>query len=148
MRLAVELCLPQDAFTLPVVRHITVCALEELGIPPSDVDDVALALTEACTNVVRHSEADEEYEVRLVVEGGVCQITVVDTGRGLASGAAVVRMAPPTAEEGRGLALIAALVDRVRFESRPEEGTVVRLVKRLDIAPDGPRDRLQGLDRA
>jgi hypothetical protein len=54
-------------------------------------------------------------------------------------------MAPGSAEEGRGLALLSALVDGVRFESRPEAGTVVHLVKQLDIVGDGPLQRL--LDR-
>ena len=38
---------------------------------------------------------------------------------------------------GRGLLLMRALMDRIHFESRPEQGTVVHLVKKLDfdVAP-------------
>lgn len=142
MRIDLEICLPRDALTLPVVRHITVCALDELGVASSDVDDVALALSEACTNVVRHSEADDEYEVHLVVTDQVCEITVVDTGRGFDSSVFAQGMAPGSAEQGRGLAILAALVDRVNFESRPEAGTVVHLVKELGVLQGGPLDRL------
>jgi len=133
-----EICLPRDALTLPVVRHIAMCALGELGVAPTAVDDVALALTEACTNVVKHSGVDDEYEVHLVVTDNVCEISVLDAGRGFDSSTMVNEMAPGSAEQGRGLALLSALVDGVRFESRPEAGTVVHLVKELEIVRDGP----------
>ena len=137
-----EICLPRDSATLPVIRHIAVCALGELGVVPTAIDDVALALTEACTNVVKHSGADDEYEVHLVVSDDVCEISVVDSGRGFDASLLTRGMAPGSAEQGRGLALLSALVDGVRFESRPEVGTVVHLVKQLDIVDDGPLDRL------
>ncbi len=138
MKIGMEICLPRDALTLPVVRHIAMCALSELGVAPAAVDDVALALTEACTNVVKHSGVDDEYEVHLVVTDNVCEISVLDAGRGFDSSTMVNEMAPGSAEQGRGLALLSALVDGVRFESRPEAGTVVHLVKELEIVGDGP----------
>ena len=142
MRIDLGICLPRDTLTLPVIRHIAVCALGELGVVPTAIDDVALALTEACTNVVKHSGVDDEYEVHLVVTDQVCEISVVDAGRGIDSSVLTRGMAPGSAEQGRGLALLSALVDGVRFESRPEVGTVVHLVKQLDIIGDGPLGRL------
>ena len=134
-------CLPRDSVTLPMIRHIAVCALDELGVAPTDVDDVALALTEACANVVRHSGVEDEYEVHLAVTDDLCEISVVDTGRGFDSSVLTRGMAPGSAEQGRGLALLTALVDRVKFESRPEEGTIVHLVKKLEIPAGGPLSR-------
>jgi serine/threonine-protein kinase RsbW len=141
VRIRLGVCLPRDSVTLPVIRHIAVCALDELGVVPTDVDDVALALTEACANVVRHSGVDDEYEVHLDVTDDLCEISVLDTGRGFDSSVVARGMAPASAEQGRGLALVTALVDRVKFESRPEEGTVVHLVKKLEIPADGPLSR-------
>ncbi len=141
MKIQLGVCLPRDSVTLPVIRHIAVCALDELGVVPADVDDVALALTEACANVVRHSGVDDEYEVHFEVTDDLCEISVVDTGRGFDSSVLTRGMAPASAEQGRGLALLTALVDRVKFESRPEEGTVVHLVKKLEIPADGPLSR-------
>jgi len=149
MRIDLEVFLPRDAATLPVIRHIAMCALDELGVAPSAVDDVALALTEACTNVVKHSGVDEEYEVHLVVTDALCEISVVDTGRGFDSSLLTKGMAPGSAEQGRGLAILSALVDGVHFESRPEAGTVVHLVKQLDVIGDGPLGRhLADMSRA
>jgi len=145
VRINLEIRLPRDTLSLPVVRHIAVCALDELGVVPTDVDDVALALTEACTNVVKHSGVDDEYALHLVVADDVCEISVIDTGRGFDPAALSLVEAPDSAEQGRGLALLYALVDKVRFESRPEAGTVVHLVKRLGVMGDGPLARLLDL---
>ena len=108
---------------------------------PEVIDDVALALTESCANVVRHSGVDDEYEIRLSMEDTCCEISVVDTGRGFDSSSLAVAMAASSEEQGRGLALMKALVDDVRFESRPEAGTIVHLVKELPLQADGPLGR-------
>lgn len=136
------LCLPRDSSTLSVVRHITASALEELGVVSEEIGDVVLALTEAAANVVKHSGADDQYEVHLVIENNTCEIRVVDSGRGFDSDSLGVNMAGPSEERGRGMALMAALVDSVRFESRPEAGTIVHLVKDLSLRADGPLRRL------
>lgn len=138
------LCLPRDSSTLSVVRHIAASALEELGVETETIDDVTLALTEAAANVVKHSGADDKYEVHVVIENTMCEIRVIDAGQGFDSDRLGVAMAAPSAEQGRGMALMAALVDSVRFESRPEAGTVVHLVKDLSLRPDGPLERLVG----
>jgi len=142
VRVSLVLCLPRDSSTLSVVRHIAAAALQELGVVTEEIDDVSLALTEAAANVVKHSGVGDQYEVQLVLENSTCQIRVVDTGHGFDSSSLAVSMAGPSAEQGRGLALMAALVDSVRFESRPEDGTIVHLVKDLNLRPDGPLDRL------
>jgi serine/threonine-protein kinase RsbW len=136
------LCLPRDSSTLPVVRHIASAALRELGVETEAIEDVALALTEAAANVVKHSGAGDQYEIHLILENSTCEIRVVDTGHGFDSSSLGVSMAGPSEEQGRGMALMAALVDSVRFESRPEDGTIVHLVKDLHLRPDGPLERL------
>jgi serine/threonine-protein kinase RsbW len=138
--------LPRDSSTLSVVRHITASALEELGVVDEEIGDVVLALTEAAANVVKHSGADDQYEVHLSIENYTCEIRVIDSGRGFDSHSLGVTMAGPSEEQGRGVALMAALVDSVRFESRPEAGTIVHLVKDLTLRPDGPLRRLVGTD--
>jgi serine/threonine-protein kinase RsbW len=144
VRISLMLCLPRDSSTLPVVRHIAVAALTELGVEPEATEDVALALTEASANVVKHSGVEDQYEVHLILENDQCEIRVVDTGRGFDSNSLAVAMAGPSEEQGRGMALMAALVDSVHFESRPETGTIVHLVKDLHLRPDGPLRRLVG----
>jgi serine/threonine-protein kinase RsbW len=142
VKLEIALCLPQDASTVGMVRDVAVGALGQLGLTAACVEDIRLALSEACTNVIEHSGAEDEFEVRLEVSGDVCEIRVIDSGRGLDFEALEAPMPPPTAPRGRGLAIIRAVVDAVDFESEPEAGTMVHLVKRLEIEPGGPLHRL------
>jgi len=43
-------------------------ALITFGVAPGCVDDIRLALSEACTNVIDHAAANDGYEVRLEVD--------------------------------------------------------------------------------
>jgi serine/threonine-protein kinase RsbW len=144
VRISLMLCLPRDSSTLPVVRHIAAFALDELGVDVEQIQDVSLALTEAAGNVVKHSGAGDQYEVHLGLENSLCEIRVVDTGHGFDSASLEAVMAGPSDEQGRGMALMAALVDSVHFESKPEAGTIVHLVKDLRMRPDGPLKRIVG----
>jgi serine/threonine-protein kinase RsbW len=146
MQINLSLCLPRDEMTIPVARHICRHALADLGVDEECQDDIELALTEACANVLKHSGGEEQYEVRLSVEPEVCVIRVVDTGHGFDS--ALVGPPEQMGESGRGIRLMQALVDRVKFESKPEEGTIVHLEKRLAFPPDAPIAKLSSAGAA
>src|SRR5579872_2414434 len=85
VQIILALALPRDEQTIPVSRHIAVNAMNEIGVTEDCMQDIAVALTEACTNVLRHSGPGDEYEVSLEVDEDQCVIRVVDTGRGFDS---------------------------------------------------------------
>lgn len=131
MEVNLGLLLPRDALSIPVARHICRQAMREVGVEEGCVSDVEVALTEACTNVLEHSDPADEYEVQVTIDDRDCVIRVIDTGRGFDSEAVGNRASDVGAEGGRGIALMRALVDRVKFESKPEAGTIVHLQKEL-----------------
>ncbi len=136
------LCLPRDEMSVPVVRRVLKASLQTLGVDGEVISDIEVALTEAVTNVLDHSTHGEEYEVSVGIDGAVCTIEVIDRGSGFDSNALGRGDADVSAEEGRGIQLMRALVDRVTFDHVPTVGTVVHLEKRLDWAPDSPAARL------
>ena len=143
MELRVTLCLPRDEVSVPVARRILKGALETLGVVRETIGDIELALTEACTNVLDHSEADTEYEVTAGIDGATCVIEVVDRGlHGFDGSVEGLLDAPPSAEDGRGIQLMRALVDHVEFTNRPTLGTVVHLEKQLDLTDGSVISRL------
>lgn len=149
MEINFALRLPRDASTVPLVRAMCRDAMTRLGVTRDCRSDVALAVTEACANVVLHAAgATEEYEVRVEFHGEWCHIRVVDTGGGI-DPATLERISMPlaTGEQGRGLALMNLLVDQAAFESRPEAGTIVHLQKRLELEEGSPL-KLMGPPRA
>src|SRR6476646_3103665 len=85
VRITLTLNLPRDEKTISVARHIASGAIEDIGVHDDAVHDIAVAMTEACTNVLKHSGPGDEYEVSLDVDGPQCIIRVVDTGRGFDS---------------------------------------------------------------
>lgn len=141
MKLNLALCLPRDGETVTLVRAVAMDALARFGVTSDCIDDIALALSEACSNVVRHADESDEYEVRLEVDLVRCAISVVDTGRGFDVGALSQAMPSPTSTAGRGVALMTALTDQIDFTSEPETGTIVHLVKSLTFVTHAPLSR-------
>jgi serine/threonine-protein kinase RsbW len=131
MEISLALTLPRDEQTVPVARHIVRNAMEQVDVEVTCVDDMELALSEACTNVLVHSGPGDQYVVRLDLEDRLGLIRVIDVGRGFDSAGLQAGDALPEDERGRGLGLMQALVDRVDFTSRAEAGTIVTLEKVL-----------------
>jgi serine/threonine-protein kinase RsbW len=104
----VHLLLPAHARNIAVVRRALEAIAEELALPRRLVDDMRLAVTEACTNVVRHAYANGEADhpsalrVALLPEAQGMRVIVEDRGRGLGP-------SPDIGGPGLGLPLIAAL---------------------------------------
>ena len=133
MELSLSLTMPRDEQTVPVARHIVRNAMEQVGVEGTCIDDVELALSEACTNVLLHSGPGDRYIVRLDLEDHLGVIRVIDVGRGFDSARLQAEGSLPHAERGRGLGLMRALVDRVDLISRDEAGTIVTLEKTLTL---------------
>ena len=136
MQIILALSLPRDEQTIPVSRHIAASAMAEIGVAEDCMQDIAVALTEACTNVLKHSGPGDEFQVSLEVDDDQCCIRVVDTGRGFDSQSVGFSHADTSAEQGRGIEIMRALVDSVKFISKPEAGTVVHLEKTLEFDDD------------
>ena len=138
------LCLPRDEASVPVVRHVCRDALQLLGVADDCVAEVELAVTEACTNVLRHvAETEAEYEVSVNVNDVQCDIRVVDTaGHGFDHEMEGRDEARPDAEGGRGIFIMRAMVDELNFVLEPEQGSVVHLVKKLALKEDSILRRL------
>jgi serine/threonine-protein kinase RsbW len=76
----VRFCLlfPREALSVPVMRRVLGDTLSRLGVDDSSISDLLLAVTEACTNVLRHSGQGRGYEIVARVTGNRCQLDVRD----------------------------------------------------------------------
>ena len=59
MDISFSVRLPRDARSLPLMRGLLRQALEHLDVATSTIEEIVLALTEACANVVQHAGAVE-----------------------------------------------------------------------------------------
>lgn len=153
MEIKLSLSLPRDQISIPVVRRICTQSLKVLGVTQNCIDDVELALTEACANVLLHAHADDEYEVSVGVDNDVTVIEVCDSGGGDTGGDALDSLIRPleepttpesVPEQGRGLFLMHALMDQVQFHrvDGAHSGTRVHLEKALSWDESAPGARL------
>jgi serine/threonine-protein kinase RsbW len=108
------------------------------------IGDIAIALTEACTNAVVHAYRDgadgngdgRHFHVVTGRADGVVTVTVSDSGVGM-------RPRPDSPGLGLGVSLMAALSDHVVMGTQPDgSGTVVA----MSFTEAGSRSRLRGLD--
>jgi serine/threonine-protein kinase RsbW len=105
------------------------------GFPPEVLGDLKLALTEACTNSVRHAYADGTGSVEIVYRlyPDRLEVVVADQGEGFTHEAR-----EPSADElsegGLGIAIIEALSDELEISQRDEGGSRLRFVKKLSAA--------------
>ena len=120
-----RLVLPARAENVALVRHTVAAAAEERGLPLHMVEDMRLAVTEACTNVVRHAYTDEgDMEVNVELTGPGMRVVVEDQGRGIGH-------STDSDGPGLGLPVIAALVSELEIERGRARGS--RLSMRFAI---------------
>lgn len=142
MEFRLSLSLPRDELSVPVVRRMLAGAMQTLGVDKAEVSDIEVALTEACTNVLNHAKNSEEYEVCASIVADRCLIEVNDRGDGFDGSLQGFSSADPSAQDGRGISLMRAMVDRVSFSNGAQPGTIVYLEKQLHFSQDSVLGRL------
>ena len=116
---------------------VSALAASDSNLADERIDDLKLAVSEACTNAIEAHDAagsSERVLVRCRAGSDALEVSVEDRGHGFDP--AGLPDHPPVTdpdrlkfERGLGIPLIKALVDEVEF-SPTDEGTSVRLVMR------------------
>lgn len=116
---------PATPSALAAIRRFVLQAAMDSALGRERAEELALAVSEACTNAIRHTET---VQLRLSVhmDGGCVAVEVEDQG--------VFRRRLPVPEVdpgGRGILMMTAFVDEIAIEegTAAEPGTRVRLVK-------------------
>lgn len=106
------------------------------GFDIEAVEDIKVAVSEACTNVVCHGRSNREecYEVACEVGDGRIIISIVDRAGGydMAKYKRPVMDCACPKEGGLGIFIIKALMDEVDIISELGTGTSIKMVKYLN----------------
>jgi serine/threonine-protein kinase RsbW len=130
--IALESSLPSEVTAISPFVDKLMLLLNNCGCVPAGVSDVEIALREALANAIihgNHEDRRKHVHVTCCCEPDEVSITVKDEGRGFD----ISSVPDPTAPEnivsvhGRGVHVIKALMDEVRFE---EGGSVIHMKKR------------------
>jgi serine/threonine-protein kinase RsbW len=120
---------PAESQSVSRARHAVTGFAREHGVPAGLLGNIALAVSEACTNVVVHAYRQDagagELSVGLVLGEGTLRVQIADEGMG---------MRPRTDSPGLGLGLpiIASVADGFAIEPGADGGT--ELCMRFDLA--------------
>ncbi|MGC9319489.1 MAG: ATP-binding protein [Armatimonadota bacterium] len=133
----VELVLPSKPEYLLVARLATSGVGLRAGLTVDDIDDLKVAVAEACTNVISHAFDDDvpperrTINLRMITGKGELTVEVEDEGVGFDPKA--LQRAQRNGLEGEGglgFGLMTELTDSLTVESAPGSGTRVIMVKR------------------
>ena len=131
MSIQIVMMLPPGAASVSMARHTLAEALRIEDVTPDCVHESQVALSEACTNVFHHAATSENFEVLIGIGDRDLTLHILDSGPGPpTNGHHRAAWPDPTAENGRGMALMNAFADTASFDSLNGGGTV-RLTKRL-----------------
>jgi serine/threonine-protein kinase RsbW len=131
-----ELHMPARRSELGAARTYAGEVAQEFGLDADSCYEFVYAVNEAVTNAIRHGASDEEGMIHLSIVADADRLTFAVSDRGTFT--MPVLDSDETAEHGRGLALMASLVDEVELYIEPG-GTTVRLSKTR--APEPVRAR-------
>jgi serine/threonine-protein kinase RsbW len=123
---------------LIAVREFVSDAARAFGFTDEDVSKIALAVDEACTNVIKHAYRFDPTKTIYVIirtDNGSFQIAIRDTGTQFNPS----QVHPPDMKEylshyrrgGLGVYLMKSLMDKVEYDIAPGKMNEVRLTKFL-----------------
>nr|WP_278683082.1 ATP-binding protein [Paraclostridium bifermentans] len=115
------------------IIRLTVSGIaNKIGFSLDDIEDIKVAVSEACTNAIKHS-LDDKFLVQFsVLENGLT-IEVEDKGTGYDVESLQEPDLTNPKESGLGLFIIKTLMDEVSTISNSDIGTRVKMTKYLGV---------------
>jgi serine/threonine-protein kinase RsbW len=125
-----KLSVPGKPEYVGTVRMAISCLANNAGFDVEAIEDIKVAVSEACNNAICHGKNDEgAYEVSCELGENCLVVSVVDQAGGYdPSGYREPSLVIPK-EGGLGLFIIKALMDEVDIFTELGEGTKIKMVK-------------------
>jgi serine/threonine-protein kinase RsbW len=132
----VELRIPARPEWVALARLAAATVANRVRFSIEEIEDVKLAVAEACTAVIQHESHGEFISLTCEALADSLRVRVHDTGRHLVDATERQRMNFEEARiAGLGVFLIRTLMDEVSYDVHPQHGTDLLMVKRLATAP-------------
>jgi serine/threonine-protein kinase RsbW len=126
----VELRIPSKPEWVAVARLAVAAIANRLPFSVEEIEDLKLAIAEACTICIQHSAGDATIDITCDAAATSLRVEVRD-GRYRASSEDAPRRPPTAAVEGEGLGifLIQALMDNLEYSVDPTSGAQLVMTK-------------------
>jgi serine/threonine-protein kinase RsbW len=128
----VELRIPARPEWVALARLAAATVANRLSFSIEEIEDVKLAVAEACTAVIQHENRGEFIQLTCEALSDSLRVRVHDSGRHGVEPAGGRSMDFDEARiAGLGVFLIRTLMDEVSYDVHPQLGTDLLMVKRL-----------------
>ena len=115
-----------------IIRLTTSGIANKVGFCLDDIEDLKVAISEACTNAIKHSLEDRFTIIYTMIEKGLT-IEIIDNGKGYNTKEVSEPDLDNLKESGMGLFIIESLMDKVNVESIEGKGTSIKMTKYLVV---------------
>lgn len=115
-----------------IIRLTTSGIANKVGFCIDDIEDLKVAISEACTNAIKHSSEDRFTIIYSMIENGLT-IEIIDNGKGYDRSSVSEPDIDNLKESGMGLFIIESLMDEVIVESQEGKGTSIKMTKYLGV---------------
>jgi serine/threonine-protein kinase RsbW len=133
----VELRIPSRPEWVALARLAAATVANRLRFSIEEIEDVKLAVAEACTAVIQHEGHGEFIQLTCEALADSLRVRVHDSGRHGVQTTDRQRMNFDEARiAGLGIFLIRTLMDEVSYDVHPQLGTDLLMVKRLAGRPE------------
>ena len=128
----VELKIPAKAEWVAVARLAVAAVASRLRFSVDELEDIKLAIAEACTNCIQHGGAADQIEITSEVMSDEVRVSVRDRGLGhRLESVEETGFADGKRTEELGVFLIRALMDDVSYRVDAQDGTELVMSKRV-----------------
>ena len=115
-----------------IIRLTTSGIANKIGFSMDDIEDMKVAVSEACTNAIKHSD-DEKFKYNIYCIRKWIKIEIKDNGKGYDIDSIATPDLTQPKENGLGLFIIQTLMDEVKIESKDNQGTIIKMTKYLGV---------------
>ena len=136
---AIGLAIPAVMGYEKVAMDAAAAVAKIMGFHKNKIEDLKTAVSEACINAIEHGNCmkqDTTVLVTLKINRKSLEVNIKDEGKGIGKKVKIPRIEKQIAGDedprGWGMFLIKNLVDEVEFKNLPNEGTVTRMVIRVN----------------
>jgi serine/threonine-protein kinase RsbW len=126
-----QLRIPSRAEWVSVARLAVAGIAHRVDASIDEVEDLKLAVAEACTNCIQHAQGNEEVLVTFEISGRRITVVVEDGGKGFDGRALAPEPLGEPKVGGLGVFLIRSLMDEVDYDFDPLTGTKLTMSKVL-----------------
>ena len=136
MKESVGITIPSHPKYLSVVRKTTDAVGKLYGLPEPDLEDIKLAIDEACSNVIKHAYGGDETKkivVKYTVTKKRFKVIIEDSGLKAQIEFMQGRSLNDVRPGGLGIHFIKRVFDRLKFDEKKKKGNRLVLSKTLQV---------------